>query len=153
MPTAYLPPVRRQNKKKTITLTIRSELFWLIQSHAALDKKKTMTQFLQPIIQKGLKEHINKVEGNMLIQGKDAHLEFLVGLIETDPEHQLVQAMKKAMAQKMLMPLLAGYLERMATLEKHVMKFGIDHDCIESECFDKAGEITLLFEQYKKLNA
>ena len=92
------------------------------------------------------------LERIMMLSKKTEQLEFLIGLIDTDPDHPLVQAMLKAMEQKMLMPLLAGYLERMAIYESHIRKFGIDHDCIEGECFDEAGEITLLFKQYQALN-
>ena len=94
----------------------------------------------------------NNTEEVMILQGKSEHLEFLIGLIHTEPEHELVQAMQKAMAQNMLMPLLAGYLERMAIYEAHIKKFGIDHDCIDAKCFDEPGEISLLFNQYHTLN-
>ena len=89
----------------------------------------------------------------MILTGKQAQLEFLIGLIETDPEHQLVQAMRKAMKARMLMPLLAGYLERMQLHEYHIRKYGIDHDCVEEQCFDQAGEITALFNQYQALKS
>jgi len=89
----------------------------------------------------------------MMLQGKNEHLEFLLGLIETDPDHELVQAMRKAMEKQMLMPLLAGYLERMAIHEAHIKKYGIDHDCVDEKCFDDDGTISLLFTQYQALNS
>lgn len=83
----------------------------------------------------------------MMMQGKDEHLTFLINLIQEQPEHDLVQAMLKAADKKLLMPVIAGFLERMAIYEDHTKRYGIDHDCIEAKCFDDAGVITLLFNQ------
>ena len=82
-----------------------------------------------------------------MIQGKDEHLTFLINLVQEQPEHELVQAMLKAADKKLLMPVIAGYLERMAIYEDHIKRFGIDHDCVASQCFSDAGVISLLFAQ------